>query len=346
MKKIVALIFSCLFFVCSCSAEPATYKNQENVNMNYNNITNCTHFWLTTDSICYSKDILSLNWFLTDKYSTEKIDEIVSCNHVQIYGEKIYLLDSVSFVDERNSKYELKAYDVDFKKTEKVCSLENCENFLLLDEVVYYSENTWTDDIPELTLKKFSINSNKHAVIGSGVVSFGVIDDSLCYVVKDNNRMVIFKYNAENGTSVNCGEFSSEEIQMPDDDYFFLNNLKVSYTPDYLYFTWIDYENETSTILSYSFEQNTLKNRKIEGYIDGFASYDANSYFIVSSEKTGNSELYMLKNKTDEITEITEIQGEGSLFVGSDEGVYVLKHKDNNLVFYSNGGIARIVYEF
>lgn len=346
MKKTVALIFACLFFVCSCSAELATYKNQEKVNMNYNNITNRTQFWLTTDSICYSQEILGQIWFLTDKYSTEKIDEIVSCNHVQRYGEKIYLLDSVSFVNERNSKYELKAYDVDSQKTEIVCSLENCENFLLLDEVIYYSENTWVDDIPELTLKKFSINSNEHAIIGSGLVSFGVIDDSLCYVVRDNNRIVIFKYNEESGASVNCGEFSLEEIQMQDDDYFFLNNLKVSYTPDYLYFTWIDYENETSTILSYSFEQNTLKNRKIEGYIDGFVSYDANSYFIVSSEKSENSELYMLKNKTDEITEITEIQGEGSLFVGSDEGVYVLKHKDNNLVFYSNEGNAQIVYEF
>ena len=51
----------------------------------------------------------------------------------------------------------------------------------------------------------------------------------------------------------------------------------------------------------------------------------------------------MLNNKTNEITKITEIQGEGSLFVGSDEGVYVLRNKDNNLVFYSNEGNTQIV---
>ena len=89
-----------------------------------------------------------------------------------------------------------------------------------------------------------------------------------------------------------------------------------------------------------------MSNRKVEGYIEGFVSYNDNSYFIISSEKSNNSELYKLNNKTDEITKITEIQGEGSLFVGSDEGVYVLRNKDNNLVFYSNEGNTQVVYEF
>ena len=122
--------------------------------------------------------------------------------------------------------------------------------------------------------------------------------------------------------------------------------MRASYTQNNILFSWVDYENETSTIFSYSFEQNALSSRKIEGYIDGFASYNANSYFIIYSEKSKNSELYMLNNKTNEITKITEIQGEGSLFVGSDEGVYVLRNKDNNLVFYSNEGNTQIVYEF
>ena len=56
--------------------------------------------------------------------------------------------------------------------------------------------------------------------------------------------------------------------------------------------------------------------------------------------------LQELNNKTEEITKITEIHGEGSLFVGSDEGVYVLKNEDSKLMFYSNEGNTQVVYEF
>ena len=86
-----------------------------------------------------------------------------------------------------------------------------------------------------------------------------------------------------------------------------------------------------------------MSSREIEGYIDGFASYDANSYFLVSSEKSENSELYLLNNKTEEITKISDIRGKGRLFVGSDEGAYVANDK---VVYYSNEGNAQVVYHF
>lgn len=316
--------------------------------MNYNNITNRIHFWLTTDSICYSQGILSQKWFLTDKHSTKKIENISSCNHVQRYGKKIYLLDLVSFVNEHNSKYELKAYDIDSQKTEIVCYIKNCENFLLLDEVVYYLENTYVDDIPTLSLKKFSINSDEHTIIENSVVSFGVIENNLYYIVNNNNRIIIFKYDSKIGTSSKCGEFLLEESQnkMFDDDYFFLNNLKVSYTANHLYFSWIDYENETSIIANYSFEQNVLSIKNVEGYIDGFVAYDVYSYFITSSEQSRNSVLYKFNNETNEIVQIADFFGEGSLFVGSDEGAYILEYNDNVLKFYANDGDSQVVYQF
>lgn len=348
MRKIAIVIFSCLLFLCSCSTDSTTYKNQELIAMNYNNITNYCDFWLTTDSICYLEDSLIQKYFMVEKNSKTKIgvNNGYGFGKIQKYEEKIYMLDMVSFINERNSKYELKLYDIDSKTIKKVCSVMNCENFLVLDEVIYYLENSWVDDVPTLTLKKFSIDLEEHTTIRSSVVSFGVIEDSLCYVVKDNNRIVIFKYNAESGASVKCGEFLLDEDNTKMFDGFFFNNLRVSYTRNTVFFSSIDYENETSTIFSYSFQQNALSNRKVEGYIEGFVSYNDNSYFIISSEKSNNSELYKLNNKTDEITKITEIQGEGSLFVGSDEGVYVLRNKDNNLVFYSNEGNTQVVYEF
>lgn len=197
------------------------------------------------------------------------------------------------------------------------------------------------NDFRKLTLKRFSIDSKEYTTIEDNVISFGVIDNCLYYVAEEDNLIMVLKYDIENEESIRCGDFLAEEF-----DVKTINNMKVSYTQNNIFFSWIDYENETSTILKYSFGQNALNRTKMEGYIDGFVSYKANSYFIISSEKSDNSELYMLNNKTDEITKITEIQGEGSLFVGSDDGVYVLRNKDNNLVFYSNYGNTQVVYKF
>lgn len=343
MKKIVALIFSCLLFMCSCSVETTTYKNQEIISMNYNNITNYCDFWMTTDSICYLEDYLGQVYFMVDKNSKTKIgaNSGYGFGRIQRYEEKIYMLDELDIIDEYNSKFELKCYDNNTKKVEVICSIMNCDNFLVLDESIYYLEYTWVNDFRKLTLKRFSINSKEYATIKDEVISFGVIDNCLYYVTEENNMMMVLKYDIENEESIRCGDFSTEEFDLKR-----INTLRASYTQNNIFFSWIDYENETSTILSYSFEQNALSSRKIKGCIDGFVSYNANSYFIVSSEKSENSELYMLNNKTDEITKITEIQGEGSLFVGSDEGVYVLRNKDNNLVFYSNKGNTRVVYKF
>ena len=311
--------------------------------MNYNNITNYCDFWMTTDSICYLEDSLVQTYFMVDKNSKTKIgtNNGYGFGKIQRYEEKIYMLNELDNIDEYNSKFELKCYDNNDKKLEVICSIKNCDNFLVLDESIYYLEYTWINDFRKLTLKRFSIDSKEYATIKDDVISFGVIDSCLYYVTEENNMMTVLKYDIKNEESISCGDFSTEGF-----DVKTINTLRASYTQNNIFFSWIDYENETSTILSYSFEQNALSNRKVEGYIEGFVSYNDNSYFIVSSEKSNNSELYKLNNKTDEITKITEIQGEGSLFVGSDEGVYVLRNKDNDLVFYSNEGNTQVVYEF
>lgn len=311
--------------------------------MNYNNITNYCNFWMTTDSLCYLEDSLVQNYFLVDKNSKTKVGENkgYGFGKIQRYNEKIYMLNESDHTDEYNSKFELKCYDINTKKAEEICSVKNCYNFLVLDASIYYLEYTWMSDHRKLTLKRFSVDSKEYVTIKDDVVSFGVIDHCLYYIAEENNMMIVFKYDVESKAAVRCGEFSAEGFDVKN-----ISTLRASYTKSNIFLSWIDYENETSTILRYSFEQNALSNRKIEGYIDGFASYNANSYFIISSEKSKNSELYMLNNKTDEINEITKIQGEGSLFVGSDEGVYVLKNKDNKLAFYSNEGNTQVVYEF
>lgn len=343
MKKTIVLLFLGLLFMSSCSAKPTTYKNQEEISLNYNNITNYCDFWMTTDSICYLEDSLVQTYFMVDENSKTRLcaNGGYGFGKIQRYEDKIYMLDESDSIDEHNSMFKLKCCDINDRKLVEICSIKNCENFLVLDEAIYYLEYSWINDFRKLTLKSFSIDSKEYFTIKEDVISFGVIENCLYYITEENNKMIVFKYVLENKEYIRCGEFSIEGFNINE-----INTLRASYTPRKIFFSWIDYDSETSMIASYSFEQNALSIKNVQGYIDSFASYDLYSYYIVSSEKSKNSELYMLNNKTDEITKITEFQGEGSLFVGSDEGVYVLNNQHNKVMFYSNKGNEQIVYEF
>ncbi len=106
------------------------------------------------------------------------------------------------------------------------------------------------------------------------------------------------------------------------------------------------YENEATMVWKYSFEGNAVECRMFDGYIGGGVSYDAHSYLLLSPAGSRTSELYKLRNDTGEMTKMAEFRGMGSLFVGSDDGVYVLRNEDMRLVFYSDTGESRVVYRF
>ena len=281
VKKLTVVswaMFLCLLYLCSCSTGSAIYEVQEKIRMNYNNISNYNDFWMTSDSLCYLDDSLVQKYFLVDKNSKTRIG--TNSGHgsgkIQKYDNKIYILDESNVIDEYNSEFELKVYDVISKTTTKICSIKNCDNFLVLDEAVYYLEYNWVDGIRTMALKKSLIDFSGHNTIGTEVLSFGVIENNLFYVTEEKNMVVIFRYNDETKSSIKCGEFSLETINTKN----FRDSVKVSYTSNYVLFSWVDYENKASMISKYSFKNNILNNINVEGYIDGFVAYDTYSYFI------------------------------------------------------------------
>ena len=346
IKKLIIylFVFICLLRLCSCSTSTTTYEESEKIGMNYNNISNYNGFWLTSDSICYLDGSIIPKYYLIDKNAKTKIcmSSGYGSGKIQRYDNKIYILDEVDFVNECNSKFKLKVYDVNLKETTTIFSIKNCDNFLVLDGDIYYLEYSWENNVRVLTLKKYSDNLNKYDTIKNGILSFGVIKNNIFYIAEEENNIVIFRYDNETKSAIRSGEFSLESINAKN----FTDNVRVSYTDDYLLFSWIDYKSEKSEILKYSFKNNTLNNITVEGYIDGFISYDNCSYFIISYERSNNSELYKFNNDTNEIFKIAKFLGEGCLFVGSDKGAYVLEYNSNVLKYYSDQGNSQIICKF
>lgn len=339
MRKYIAICLCILMCVCcfsSCRTSRMECAPPDGANLNYNNIGFGRDYWLDSDSYCYLSTSLLREYYIIDEHSKAKIASSGGNGggSIQKYGQEIYMLHEVDSIDDENSTYELNLYNIHSAKTITLTSISNCRTFLVLDGTVYYLEYSWGHISKTSTLKKYSIDSKKHETIKERIISFGVIENSIFYLVEESGNVVVYQYNDESGDSVRQGDF-----YLGEDDIWNLQEIEgVSYTSDYLLFKIANYEMEASSkIFKYSFQNNSLIVMDFDEYIDHFISYNHCSYFTSYNENTDISKLYKMNNHTDEIVQLQTIEGMcASLFVCSDNGAYVYELKDSDLNYYSN----------
>ena len=346
MKKSIVWCLSvlmCLCSICSCSANKSTLVLDQDISLNYNNIGNYPRIWLANDKLCYLEDMLVQSFVVVDKDGKDRIalNDGYGSGKIQAYDNSIYMLYLSKQIDEHNEEYELKIYDYDSKKTIKKYRLNNCENFLVLNGEIYYLEYAWANCNQTLSLKKLT-DDNSNDVIANDVLSFGVIEEKLFYITKNTDSIIISSYNSNSDSTEICGEFPIVSSIANAYDNF----VKVSFTSKYVLFSCVNYETGKSTVYKYSIPNSTLTHVVVDGYIEEFVAYNMYSYLIVSDEHGSTSELYKLDNDTNELFSIAKIHGTGSLFVGSDDGAYVLEHGKHVLKYYCNDGKSTIVYEY
>lgn len=338
MKKILSIylcIFMCVCCLSSCTASKMECAPPDGANINYNNIGFGGGYWLDNNSFCYLSSSLTRKYYIIDAISKTQIGSNggYGDGKIQKYGDKIYMLHCIDNVDEYNSTYELNLYDIASSKLTMLTSINNCNTFLVLNETVYYSEYGWINDSKITTLKNFSSNSSQHKTIKENIISFGVKEGSIFYLTNENGKISIYKYDDQTNSSIKEGGF-----YLADKGLWYLDDVNVSYTSDYLLFKLPEYENETSSkIFKYSFGSNSLISIDFSGYIDNFIAYNDHSYFTTYNDTNNNSKLYKMDNFTNEIIQLQEINGMcASLFVCSDSGTYVYELNDCDLNYYSN----------
>jgi hypothetical protein len=340
---IISLLLS--LFLCSCSANSALYHTQEEIKFNYNNISAYNDFWLTNESVCYLDDSLIQNYYILSEKGKSKISSNSGYGFgvIQNYGSKIYMLDECKSIDEYNSMYLLKVYDVESGKLSDVATIKNCDNFLILNEYVFYLQYNWTDNSRRLSLRVFRPDSGEHFAINDAVLSFGVIGSDLFYASEEDNKVSVFRYDVKNDLSVSCGGFLLDTTDIET----FKQHVIVSYVPNYIMFTCSNYQDVTSTIWKFSLEEKNVSKVEQNFCITNFISYDQCSYFTMfDAEEENVTQIYKMANDTNETVKIGEIEGECSLFVGSDEGVYVLQYNENVLRYLSNQCTSKTVCKF
>ena len=343
MSAIALVAILCLSILCSCY-DKTSFTPQDGIEMNYNNISAYNNFWLTDDAICYLEDNLLQYYCLLniEKKSIIASNGGFGSGKVQRYGNKIYLLDETESIDEENSCFELKCFDVETQKTVSICSLNNCDNFLILDDALFYLEYKWTDNGRVKSLKQCRYENNNYEVIRENVLSFGVIDNSLFYLAEENGCLALcqFEEDKEQSSKYEERNLSIDILEK------YKENVKVCYTADNLLISWTDYHAQISKIYVQSLYDDSCFDLEVKGCIDKFVSYENKTYYMVSSDESKYSTLYMFDNEQKDSVELAQILGQGSMFVGSDEGVYILEYSDNVLRYYSYEQPTKTVCKF
>ena len=137
MKRIIAaitiLIMICLF--CSCNSTQR-YIKQDNINLNYNNISAGTGCWMDNNFICSTEHNLGFDLYLIDYTNKKKIDTLSYSYNANLYNDKLYYFDNSGLSD---INYKFIEYDLKNKRKKTIATIiaERIYNYFVIDEYLY-----------------------------------------------------------------------------------------------------------------------------------------------------------------------------------------------------------------
>lgn len=336
MKRLLSLL--CIITtlcLCSCSFESGLkYNPQDDITLNYNNVNTLPNFWLTNEGYSFLEHNFIQSYYTVTKNGKKRLTSnsgYVS-GGIQQYDNIFYMFE----YSEQPNVYLLKSYDARSKKTTELTTVQNYMNYLVLDGNVYYLHQ----NLKNVSLSEYSVNIRKTVQISQSVIAFGVMNDSLVFMTKEKSNLLIFRYSS--GEIIKLAELpvAKEYINL-----LLYEKIKVSFTSSRLLIA-INVNNKKSAILNYKLDTGECTTMEFDGYIENFVAYDKNSYLtLVDMQMTGNSEIYKIYNDTNVQINIGQFVGNSSMFVGSDNGAYVLEYDSSDLFYYSENQNKILVHK-
>ena len=325
MKRIISaitiLIMICL--LCSCNSTQR-YIKQDNINLNYNNISAGTGCWMDNNFICSTEYNLGFDLYLIDYTNKKKIDTLSYSYNANLYNDKLYYFDNSGLSD---INYKFIEYDLKNKRKKTIATIiaERIYNYFVIDEYLYVEvgdNDSLVRDIVCVTL-----DTNQRINVAQNIFSCGIVNGQLNYITQNDLKYSIYKYIPDDEKSDLIGEFKLNH-QMVDDGL-----EGVNFNSKYIAFAYSDYETTESKICVYRYDKNTLTSIDVGGAINEFISYDRFGFFSVGGS------IYHLNFNDNSIERIVELPSDDvTLFVGSDDEVYVLSMEFDGIRRYSVDG--------
>ena len=324
MKKIISVItiIIMLCLLCSCNSTQ-TFIRQNNINLNYNNISAGSGCWMDNNYICSTEHNFAFDLYLMDNTKKDKIDSLSYSYDAHLYNNKLYYFDDVVL---SSTKYEFIEYDLNTQKRKTIATITNerVYNYYIVDKYLYIEVGNNDSLIRDIVC--ISLDTNQQIIVAQNIFSSGIANGELNYITQKDLKYSVYKYNSNNEKSALIGEF---ELKHYIDDGALTG---VNFNSEYIAFAYSDYETTESKVYVYRYD-DALVSRDFDGTISEFISYDNFAFLSVD----GNIYRFNINdNSTERIAELSA--DDISLLVGSDDEVYVSSVELNGIRRYSVDG--------
>jgi len=324
----ITLIFIFLFTLSSCNSKQ-TYVKQDTINLNYNNISAGSGCWMGNNFICSTEHNFSFDLYVTNTKGKHKITTLSYSYDAHVYNDKLFYCD-----DGILSGFEFFEYDLATGKSQKIATIsaERIYEYYIVNDILYVEvgdDDTLVKDIVAILL-----DNGKRLTVAKNISVCGIVNNELNYIYQKDSKCSIYKYNADNEKSILIGEFKLKHK-------IYSSILDgANFNSEYVAFVYRNEETAESKIYVYKYDDDTLINYDFKGMISEFISYDKFAFFKADGNTDDNpTEIIYRFNFNDSSTEkIIELPGYNSLFVGSDDDVYVSSTGFDGIRRYSVDG--------
>lgn len=312
-----------LGLLCSCNSTQ-TYIKQNNISLNYNNISAGSGCWMDNNFICSTEHNFAFDLYLTDDKGKVKIDTLSYSYDAHLYNNKLYYFDDIGL---NSTKYEFTEYDLNTQKRKSIATITNerVYNYYVLDRYLYIEVGDNDSLIRDIV--SISLDTNQQITVAQNIFSSGIVNGELNYISQNDLKYSVCKYDSDNEKSVLIGEFELTH-QIVDGGLDGVN-----FNSEYIAFDCTVAETEKSRIYVYKYDDDALLSFDFNGAIHEFVSYDKFAFFSVDGI------IYRFNFNNNSTEKVIELPTDYvSLFVGSDDEVYVSSTEFEGIRRYSVDG--------
>lgn len=326
MRRFVILLLAlCLTLICAGCSNTKLYIPQENINLNYNNVSaENSAFWLIDDACYYAHaPLYGLSYYAATQDGTERLfsADNAAFAKIQAYDQVLYMLDWVD-----DSVYRLHTYDLETEEhTVLEKRLSDVLSFFVLNGAVFYIQEG-----SERTLWVRSPKDGTKTQVAASVLSAGVMNGLPVYLVQENNKFRLYAYDLSSGISQHQGSFSCD---IGPDEYaesyvnFAANCVLLTVSKD-----------AHSRLICYDLATDQTSEYSVDGWVWSVIAYENYAFMVVVDDISAeadlwSSTLYRVSLTNGERENIAHLQGIVDTFVTSDECVYTVQSTDWNNIY-------------
>ena len=347
MRRILSVLVGVLLAISfSSCGNVRRYVKQDNIHLNYNNISaDNAYYWLTEDALYYSHaPFLTLRYYAMTPQGRKTITsaEQGAFAQIQAYGNTLYMLD---FHENYKgvSNYRLHTYDLTDGSKNEIGFIESVRSYFALDDWIFYTQENVAEDELVTALKAISSDGQKTLTVADSILAAGTVDNQPVYLKREGNAFSFYAYDTTQGQSILRSSFV---LDLSAGAY-----LTPFYNFTSRYVVMATTHDENSKLVCYDIETTQLTEYPIDRFIDSAIVYNEYAFIVVVDEymdDTAQHEntVYRFRLADGHIEKITELNGMVFTFVASDEYVYISSLLDDDIYRFDASGEKTLVCDF